>query len=171
MARLERAKGKLSETDQTISDIAAAWRFGSIHHFSHAFKAAYGVSPSVFRKHRREGADSANPRASCAKTPPPRKALRHHNALGSGRPLVLVFPEGAWRELMPESTLLCEDPVARSMESELRIRLYQHEHFLDDKTVERNWFVSKIINGTHADWGVQLDWGLAARHRDSTPRM
>lgn len=70
MARLERAKGQLAETDLTVSDIAASWRFGSIHHFSHAFKAAYGVSPSVFRKHRRDGADSANPRASCAKTPP-----------------------------------------------------------------------------------------------------
>lgn len=50
MARLERAKMQLLRTDQSISDISAALRFGSIHHFSHAFKAMYGLSPSRYRK-------------------------------------------------------------------------------------------------------------------------
>ena len=97
-----------------------------------------------------------------------RKAWKAHNALGAGRPLVLVFPEGAWRELMPESTLQCEDPTAREMESDLRVRLYQHTHFHDDKPVERNWFVPKIINGSRATWGIPLDWGIAPRHHESS---
>lgn len=69
---------------------------------------------------------------------------------------------------MPASALRCEDPVARDMEADLRIRLYQHMHFHDDKPVERTWFVSKIINGGRSDWGVSLDWGLQSRHLEST---
>lgn len=96
-----------------------------------------------------------------------RIAWKHHNALGAGKPLLLLFPEGAWRELLPDSALQCTDPVAREMESDLRIRLYQHEHFADDKPVERNWFVPKIINGSRSNWGIPLDWGLQPKHHKS----
>lgn len=97
-----------------------------------------------------------------------RKAWKRHNALQAERPLILVFPEGAWRELMPPGDLACEDPDARDMESDLRVRLYQHAHFFDNKPVERTWFVSKVINGSRAPWGVPLDWGLQPKHHESS---
>ena len=49
MARLEKAKAQLADPERTISAVAAALQFGSIHHFSHSFKAMYGMSPSRYR--------------------------------------------------------------------------------------------------------------------------
>jgi len=57
---------------------------------------------------------------------------RRHNSLKPCRPLVLVFPEGAWPELLPESVLQCRGDTARIFESELHTRIYYHEHFDDD---------------------------------------
>ena len=97
-----------------------------------------------------------------------RNAWKRHNSLKRERPLVLVFPEGAWRELLPQQSLACEDAQARAIEAELRTRLYQHDHFLDDKPVERAWHVSRIVNGSDTAWGVPLDWGLQPRHHESS---
>ncbi|MHC4886484.1 MAG: hypothetical protein ACYTGH_15520, partial [Planctomycetota bacterium] len=33
---------------------------------------------------------------------------KKHNSLQDCRPLILVFPEGSWRELLPQSTLQCQ---------------------------------------------------------------
>ena len=33
-----------------------------------------------------------------------RREWYRHNALEAGRPLILVYPEGSWRELLPKST-------------------------------------------------------------------
>ena len=52
MARLEKAKAQLADPDRTISAVAASLQFGSIHHFSHSFKAMYGISPSRYRSTR-----------------------------------------------------------------------------------------------------------------------
>ncbi|MCX7916526.1 MAG: hypothetical protein N2589_00105, partial [bacterium] len=34
---------------------------------------------------------------------------KKYNKLERIRPLVLIFPEGSWREILPEKQLLCED--------------------------------------------------------------
>ena len=59
-----------------------------------------------------------------------------HNDLERVRPLVLVFPEGSWRELLPESELTCQTPWARAIEGDLRRRLYYAEHLPDDNVIE-----------------------------------
>jgi AraC-like DNA-binding protein len=51
--RLERARRDLADTalaSEPIVDIAARWGFVSKSHFSRAFRAAYGRSPSEFRR-------------------------------------------------------------------------------------------------------------------------
>jgi len=82
-----------------------------------------------------------------------------HNRLEPGRPLVLVFPEGAWRELLPESALGCESAAAREMEADLRRRVYYWEHFRDDTVIERLWEVGPVLHVS--------DWGLTPRRIDS----
>ncbi len=53
-----------------------------------------------------------------------RKAMwKRHNGLQRIRPMILVFPEGSWRELLPRGVLQCEDEQARDMEWHLRLRL------------------------------------------------
>ncbi|MBM3493085.1 MAG: hypothetical protein FJX72_02000 [Armatimonadetes bacterium] len=82
-----------------------------------------------------------------------------HNGLRPGRPMMLIFPEGSWGELLPDSVLKCADPQARRIEWDLRHRIYTFEHFASDNVVDAEWVVHKAIRST--------GWGLEARHHDS----
>ncbi len=82
-----------------------------------------------------------------------------HNMLERQRPMVLVFPEGSWRELLPESALQCEGAEARRMEWELRHRIYYDEHIPDDSVIEDSWLVRKAISVS--------GWGLEPEHEPS----
>jgi hypothetical protein len=76
-----------------------------------------------------------------------------HNQLQMMRPMILVFPEGSWRELLPESALQCEGERARKIESDLRRRIYHHEHIHDDTVIEKIWVAPKRI--TDSGWGLE----------------
>lgn len=112
---------------------------------------------------RRVVRDLARRVAEIAELPEMRERIdlwRRHNDLERVRPLILVFPEGAWGELLPESTLSCEDPGARGIEAELRRRIYTYERFASDNVVTAEWIVGKVIHSS--------GWGLTAQHRPST---
>jgi hypothetical protein len=79
-----------------------------------------------------------------------------HNSLKTTRPMILVFPEGSWQELLPDRSLLCRGERARQIEWQLRSRIYTHEHFGDDTVIEPSWVVTKVVRST--------GWGLEARH-------
>lgn len=64
------------------------------------------------------------------------KLWTRHNDLERIRPMVLVFPEGSWREMLPDSCLSCESPVARGIERDLRTRIYYARHLPDDNVIE-----------------------------------
>lgn len=81
---------------------------------------------------------------------------REHNSLRSAHPMVLVFPEGSWQEILPDSSLRCEDSAVRDIECELRKRIYAHEHFAADNVVDPTWAVPKAIGNT--------GWGIEAKH-------
>ena len=76
-----------------------------------------------------------------------------HNQLQRVRPMILVFPEGSWRELLPEDALQCEGEQARKIEWELRRRLYHHAHIHDDTVIEDLWVVPKQV--TQSGWGLE----------------
>ncbi|NUN94086.1 MAG: hypothetical protein HUU04_09945 [Verrucomicrobiae bacterium] len=61
------------------------------------------------------------------------------NALKNRRPLVLCFPEGSWREILPESVFVCRHPILRLWEWQLRTRLWTIERLRDDSFV-LPWF-------------------------------
>ena len=88
-----------------------------------------------------------------------RRLWKAHNSLRPARPMVLIFPEGSWRELIPEQSLRCRGEEARDAELELRRRIYYHEHFTDDTVIEPSWIVKKRISST--------GWGLEPRRRPS----
>ena len=89
-----------------------------------------------------------------------RRLWKSHNSLHPQRPMILIFPEGGWTELLPESNLQCESSEARAIEGDLRRRIYAHEHFVDDTVVEAHWTVRKAI-------GLS-SWGLEPRQHAST---
>lgn len=83
-----------------------------------------------------------------------------HNSLRSIHPMMLVFPEGSWSELLPDSALQCTESGNRGIERELRMRIYGYEHFADDTIVEKQWMVSKRI--------ISTGWGLESKRIAST---
>ncbi len=76
-----------------------------------------------------------------------------HNNLKLRRPMILVFPEGSWEELLTDADLVCEGEQTRSIEWQMRSRLYYHEHFKDDMVIEREWIVNKVIH--NSGWGLE----------------
>jgi hypothetical protein len=82
-----------------------------------------------------------------------REMWESHNRLQRVRPMVLVFPEGSWREILPRTTLECESPEAKEVEWALRSRIIQHEQLHDDNVMEKEWVVSKAIH--NSGWGLQ----------------
>lgn len=89
-----------------------------------------------------------------------RSMWKRHHRLERVRPMVLVFPEGSWRELLPDSSLECEGEAAREIEWELKRRIYEHDHFNQDKPVESRWVVAKVIDNS--------GWGLESRYIESS---
>lgn len=75
------------------------------------------------------------------------------NSLRPLRPLVFCSPEGAWEELLPESACTCTDPLARSWERSLRMRLYAWEHFDDDAVLDDRFAVGYVYEDR--GWGLR----------------
>jgi hypothetical protein len=83
-----------------------------------------------------------------------RRLWKQHNRLQPTRPLILVFPEGSWEELLTQADLQCEGEPERQMEWELRHRIYYHDHFQDDTVIEKEWIVHKQIHSS--GWGLEV---------------
>ena len=92
-----------------------------------------------------------------------RELWRRHNSLSPVRPMLLVFPEGSWRELIPEDSLECGSEHAREIENQLRRRIYYYEHFQDDTVIEEEWTVSKVVRSS--------GWGMEPRRIASPDRL
>jgi len=54
-----------------------------------------------------------------------RNLWKEHNSLIKTKPLILVFPENAWVELLPYSILKASDPFLREYEWYLRSLIYR----------------------------------------------
>ncbi|NOZ22201.1 MAG: hypothetical protein GXP25_14070 [Planctomycetes bacterium] len=81
------------------------------------------------------------------------------NRLEPDRPMVLIFPEGSWRELMPDDRLQCTDPGCIALERDLRRRIYYWEHLQDDNVVS-----GEITCGVA--WSM-TGWGFNAQRTKS----
>ena len=58
------------------------------------------------------------------------------NDLRSRKPMVLVSPEGAWKEIDKLLELKCADETARGFELTLRRKIYHHEQIGDDSILD-----------------------------------
>lgn len=74
-----------------------------------------------------------------------------HNDLKTTHPVVAVFPEMAWREIITPESLHCECEEAREIEWFLRAKLFRANVLDDDVPVTDIWEVRKIITDTGWD--------------------
>jgi hypothetical protein len=84
---------------------------------------------------------------------------RRHNALQGDRPLVLCFPEGAWRELLPDSVCQCADQQLRRWEWSLRQKIYWWEHIHDDHFLEPWFDIGWRVNVGNYGFDVPMTFG------------
>ena len=94
-----------------------------------------------------------------------RQLWSEHNSLRSKRPMMLVFPEGSWVELIPEKDLQCEGEWARAVEMRLRQMIYTYEHFQDDTIIEKEW---QAFEWWKQDFFRDTGWGIEIERRQGT---
>ena len=82
-----------------------------------------------------------------------RKLWYAHNDLKTDQPVIDCSPEGAWREVIPPESLVCQDEAAREIEWILRARIYRAEAINDDVPAETRWDCRKLISDT--GWTVE----------------
>ena len=88
-----------------------------------------------------------------------RKLWYQHNRLEETRPMMLVFPEDSWVEIIGEDQLQLESPFWRQWEWYFRHLIYRDAKLVDDFVVEPDLYVSKVFHGT--------GWGMGPRHISS----
>ncbi len=82
-----------------------------------------------------------------------REMWKRHNGLQKTKPMVLIFPEGAWSEILPHDTLQCTDGLARRIEWHLRHKIYYWERLRDDNVIEPRINIGLVWS--HTGWGLQ----------------
>jgi len=85
----------------------------------------------------------------------------------AGPPLLMVSPEGAWREINATIQLECLDEMARGWELALRQRIYLHDVIRDDTAFEPVFTIGLPV--TVSDYGIPFkqsksDQALGAYH-------
>jgi hypothetical protein len=91
---------------------------------------------------------------------------KKHNALAQERPMLLVSPEGGWKDLIAADDSLrcrCADPILRGIEWETRMEIYMFEHFDTDSVPMPAIRVHKAITDT--GWGVEARWKMSEEER------
>lgn len=82
-----------------------------------------------------------------------RKLWEEHTSLQGNRPMVFVHPDGSWAELLPQSSLECEEGYSRELEYHLRQRLIRALYLPDDVPVEKCLPVKKVFSNSM--WGIE----------------
>ncbi len=95
-----------------------------------------------------------------------REMWKKHNSLRRTKPMVLVFPEGSWCELLPwDKVLKCEDKNLHGLEWQLRHLIYRWEHLRDDNVIEPRIRVGPVFRST--GWGVEVKHSARTTERGS----
>lgn len=123
------------------------------------------ANPSVSKEERRDLRELARRVAGIVHADATQERIRlwkKHNALQPERPMLLVFPEGGWKDLEAGDDFLrvrSRDPFLREVEWNLRSQIYAYDHFDTDNVVDPDIVVRKVIGDT--GWGVEVKRDLS----------
>ncbi len=76
------------------------------------------------------------------------------------RPVVAIYPERAWEELVPHSCLQCQDPMLQRWEMFFRQTIFQHDHIPDDRPLHADVLIKWALS--EGDCGIEFN----IRHPD-----
>ena len=121
------------------------------------YDVAHGAEPGPLDSRERETLRSLARQVAEIAAHPKQEAKRdlwyRHNRLESVRPLVLVFPEDSWVEIIGEDALELADPFWRQQEWYLRHLIYRDGYLCDDYVVEPHLYVTRIVHT--GGWGME----------------
>ena len=83
-----------------------------------------------------------------------RELWKRHNALQGSSPVIFVYPDGAWFELIPPGSLTCENEWARKIEYQLRQRIIRGQLIPDDVPIEKSLIIEKAVIEINQGWGL-----------------
>lgn len=89
---------------------------------------------------------------------------KRHNALLPGRPMILIFPEGSWRELLAaDGAPPLEDSSWNPLYYRLRQQVYEAMHYgpWTDNVLDPAIEVPKVVH--NSGWGLQAHWTYSDR--------
>ncbi len=81
-----------------------------------------------------------------------RRVWYDHCSLKSKKPLLLVFPESSWAEILPKEILKVNDPYWRQWEWYLRHLIYRHKSLCDDLVIDPVLYINRRRAMT--GWGL-----------------
>ncbi len=84
-----------------------------------------------------------------------RKHWTEHTSMQGGHPPIFISPEGSWNEILPYSSLRCDDGTARWLEYDLLQRIFRAEYIKDDVPIEDTVMVRKYLLPVNNCWGIQ----------------
>ncbi len=115
------------------------------------------MSPTAERDLVRELARQVAEFAGSSEMKAVRKRWRDVNALRRpDRAPVWCRPVGAWREILPEESLSCQDPALRDVEREFR-KILHKKNIGDDTPVEPCFEVDAVLDVEPANtWGLEV---------------
>ena len=121
------------------------------------YDVAHGADPGPLSSDERETLRSLAQQVAEIAADPKQEVKRdlwyRHNRLEKVRPLVLVFPEDSWVEIIGEDQLELTDPFWRQQEWYLRHLIYRDRHLVDDFVVEPDLYVTRTVRV--GSWGMQ----------------
>jgi len=85
-----------------------------------------------------------------------------HNRMENVRPMLLVFPEDSWIDVIKEDALEINDPFWRQWEWYLKHLIYRDEKLADDFVIEPDLYVSAVLSIS--------DWGMKAKYTRLDPK-
>ena len=119
-----------------------------------------GAEPGPLSKEEREFLHSLAKKvleiANNPKQEEKRNLWYRHNRLEKVRPLLLVFPEDSWTEIIEENQLTVSHPYWRQWEWYLKHLIYRDQNLPDDFVVEPDLYVNTVIKT--GGWGVEVNY-------------
>ena len=85
-----------------------------------------------------------------------KNTLKLVNGLKKTRVPVLLSLGNSWSEIVPDNELVIQDPLFKSIEMDLRQRIYHADKLRDDWVIEDLIF-SNIVT-TNTGWGIHTDF-------------
>lgn len=85
-----------------------------------------------------------------------KKEWTRHIMLQRGRPMLVVYPENSWYEMLPPKTMRLQDPFWKAIEWYLYHQIYRAEHLKDDYVLQAELIVQPVVSSS--GWGVDVNY-------------